>query len=87
MHKMRAMTFSHSNPVILHPSNRKQSVGLPVVLSSSFAIWFCKGTKLVRAQVSELIIAGEMAIISKRMGKSLWVFVDIDIEFIGKIRS
>ena len=40
MHKMCALTLSYSNPVILHIYNRKQSVGLPAFLSSSFAIWF-----------------------------------------------
>jgi len=40
MHKVRAMNWSYSNPVILHPYRRKQSVGLPAVLSSSFAVWF-----------------------------------------------
>jgi hypothetical protein len=87
MHKMRAMTLINSNSVILHPYNRKQSAGFPAVVFSLFATWFWKGKKLVRAQVSKLIIAGEMVIIFKRMGKSFRFFVDINIEFIRKIRS
>jgi hypothetical protein len=33
-------TLSRSNPLIPHPYNRKQSTGLPAILSSSFAVWF-----------------------------------------------
>lgn len=74
MHRMRAMTLSYSNPIIRHPYSRKQRVGLPAVLSSSFAVWFGNGKQLVHERVSKLIITGEKAIISKRIGKPTLVF-------------
>ena len=54
MHRRRAMTLSYSNPLIPHPYSRKQRVGLPAVLPSSFAIWFGNGKQLVHEQVSKL---------------------------------
>jgi hypothetical protein len=60
--KMRTMTFSHSNPVLLHPSCCKQIIGLPAVLSSSFTIWFWNGKELKCVRVNKLV-AGEIAAI------------------------
>jgi len=39
------------------------------------------------APVNKLIMAGEMAVVSKKMENRLWFLIDISIEFPGKIRS
>ena len=43
VHKMRTMTLSHQNPKIPLLYRRTHGIGLPAVLSSSFAVWFGNG--------------------------------------------
>ena len=71
---MRKMTASRPNPDVLRLYSREHSTGLPAVLSSSFAIWFCNGKQLLGARVRKLIMAGEIALVSKKMGKPSLVF-------------
>jgi hypothetical protein len=52
MHKMRSMTLSYSNLIILLSYSRKQNVGLPAVLSSSVALGFKTVNNLC---ISELV--------------------------------
>ena len=68
------MTASRSNPDVLHLYSREHSTVLPAVLSSSFAIWFCNGKQFVVARVRKLIMAGEIALVSKKIGKPSLVF-------------
>jgi hypothetical protein len=81
---MRKKTASRSNPDVLHLCSREHSTVLPAVLSSSFAIWFCNGKQFVVARVRKLIMAGEIALVSKKWGNRLWFLMDISIEFMAK---
>jgi hypothetical protein len=42
---------------------------LPAVLSLSFAIWFWNIKQLKRERMNKVIIAGEISVVSTRMGK------------------
>jgi hypothetical protein len=80
---MRKMTTSRSNPDVFHLYS-EHSTGLPAVLSSSFVIWFCNGKQFVGARVRKLIMAGEIALVSKKMGKPSLVFSGYQYRIYGK---
>jgi hypothetical protein len=53
-------------------------------LSSSFAIWLCKGKQFVGARGRKLIMAGEVALVSKKMGKPSLIFSGYQYRIHGK---
>jgi hypothetical protein len=64
VHKNRAMNFRLPNPRIYQHFSRKQNIGFSVVLSSSFVICLWKGKQLIGALINNLIMAGEIALLS-----------------------
>jgi hypothetical protein len=75
------MTLCRPNPIIPHPSSRQQSIGLPAVLSLSFAIWFWNIKQLKRQQMNKLIMAHHISVVSTRMGNPSLGFGGISAEF------
>jgi len=71
---MRKMTASRSNPDVIHLYSRKHSTGLPAVLSSSFFTRFGNGKQFAGARDRKLIMACEITLVSKKMGKPFLVF-------------
>jgi len=53
-------------------------------LSSSFVIWFYNGKQFVVARVPKLTMAGEIALVSKKMGKLCLVLSAYQYRIHGK---